>query len=49
MDPAVFSRLTRQRGWSAGRYRDWIAAAIARLLTGDAPSAGDRRAGHPDG
>ena len=43
MDPAVFVRLTRQRGWSARRYQDWIAAAIARLLTGDDWPARDRR------
>lgn len=44
MDPAVFVRLTRQRGWSVGRYQDWIAAAIARLLVGDAQRAGGRPA-----
>lgn len=49
MDPAVFLRLTRQRGWSARRYQDWIAAAIARLLTDDARPAGNRRAERPDG
>jgi AcrR family transcriptional regulator len=43
MDPAVFVRLTRQRGWSARRYQDWLAAAIARLLTGDDWPARDRR------
>jgi hypothetical protein len=32
MDPAVFSRLTRQRGWTAERYRRWMAGALARLL-----------------
>jgi TetR/AcrR family transcriptional regulator, regulator of autoinduction and epiphytic fitness len=32
MDPAVFIRLTRQRRWDAGRYRRWIADALARLI-----------------
>jgi AcrR family transcriptional regulator len=35
MDPALFVRLTRQRQWSAGRYRAWLADALARLLTTD--------------
>lgn len=35
MDPALFVRLTRQRQWSAGRYRDWLADALARLLVTD--------------
>jgi AcrR family transcriptional regulator len=41
MDPAVFVRLTRQRGWSVHRYRTWIAAALARLLVADVPAARD--------
>ena len=32
MEPAVFIRLTRQRRWDAGRYRRWIADALARLI-----------------
>jgi AcrR family transcriptional regulator len=39
MDPAVFCRLTEDRGWSAVRYRDWFADSAARLLLGaDEPS-----------
>lgn len=38
MDPALFMRLTYQRQWSAGRYRDWLADALARLLISDVPS-----------
>jgi len=38
MDPAVFIRLTRQRRWDTGRYRRWIADALARLIvTGTSP------------
>jgi AcrR family transcriptional regulator len=33
MDPVVFSRLTRHRGWSADRYASWFADSIIRLLT----------------
>lgn len=35
MDPAVFDRLTRQRGWSVARYQDWVVRSAARLLTTD--------------
>jgi AcrR family transcriptional regulator len=35
MDPAVFVRLTRHRGWSPERYRDWIARSIRHLLLPD--------------
>ena len=33
MDPAVYCRLTGDRGWSPEAYRDWFADAVARLLT----------------
>lgn len=32
MDPAVFDRLTRLRGWTVERYERWFADAISRLL-----------------
>jgi hypothetical protein len=32
MDPAVFDRLTRQRGWTVERYERWLAESIDRLL-----------------
>ena len=32
MDPAVFDRLTRHRGWTAERYGRWFADALARVL-----------------
>jgi hypothetical protein len=35
MDPVVFSRLTRHRGWSTDRYARWFADSISRLLTSD--------------
>lgn len=36
MDPAVFDRLTRQRGWTLRRYQRWFASSVAHLLTADA-------------
>jgi AcrR family transcriptional regulator len=33
MDPAVFQRLVRDRGWSVRRYQDWFASSLGRLLT----------------
>jgi AcrR family transcriptional regulator len=32
MDPAIFNRLTRHRGWSPDRYASWFADSVARLL-----------------
>jgi AcrR family transcriptional regulator len=32
MDPAVFCRLTRDRRWTAARFRDWFADSTLRLL-----------------
>jgi AcrR family transcriptional regulator len=32
MDPVVFSRLTRHRGWSPDRYASWFADSVTRLL-----------------
>lgn len=32
MDPAVFTRLTRERGWPSARFRAWFADAVLRLL-----------------
>jgi AcrR family transcriptional regulator len=32
MDPVVFSRLTRHRGWSGERYATWFADSVAQLL-----------------
>jgi TetR/AcrR family transcriptional regulator, regulator of autoinduction and epiphytic fitness len=32
MDPAVFTRLTRTRGWPPARFQAWFAAAVLRLL-----------------
>ena len=37
MDPVVFSRLTRHRGWSADRYASWFADSVTRLLTSELP------------
>src|SRR6478609_2228129 len=33
MDPAVFVRLTRRRGWTPERYETWWAESVLRLLT----------------
>jgi AcrR family transcriptional regulator len=35
MDPAVYDRLTRQRNWSAERYRRWLIDSVTRLLLVD--------------
>jgi AcrR family transcriptional regulator len=32
MDPVIFNRLTRHRGWSPARYASWFADGVARLL-----------------
>jgi hypothetical protein len=32
MDPAVYVRLTRDRGWDDERYRSWFARSVRRLL-----------------
>jgi AcrR family transcriptional regulator len=32
MDPMIFCRLTRHRGWSPERYAMWFAESVARLL-----------------
>jgi AcrR family transcriptional regulator len=37
MDPVIFNRLTRHRGWSADRYASWFADSVIRLLTSDLP------------
>ncbi len=49
MDPAVFIRLTRQRRWDAGRYRRWIADALARLIITDTLTDQDQRQAGPPG
>ena len=47
MDPAVFERLTRHRGWTVERYERWFADSISRLLvdtrTPDAHQEQDQR------
>ena len=35
MDPAIFDRLTRHRGWSTRRYQRWIADSIRHQLLPD--------------
>jgi AcrR family transcriptional regulator len=40
MDPAVFDRLIRQRGWELQQYQRWFAGSVARLLIGDTTSPG---------
>jgi AcrR family transcriptional regulator len=46
MDPAVFDRLTRQRGWTPRQYGQWFADTALRLLT---PDRADRPAPTEDG
>jgi AcrR family transcriptional regulator len=36
MEPAVFDRLTRQRGWTLARYQEWITRSLRTLLVADA-------------
>lgn len=35
MDPVVFSRLTRHRGWSSEHYASWFADSVTQLLAGN--------------
>jgi AcrR family transcriptional regulator len=35
MDPAVFDRLVRHRGWSLAQYQRWFARSARRLLVAD--------------
>ena len=37
MDPVIFSRLRRHRGWSSDRYASWFADSVTRLLTSELP------------
>src|SRR3954447_4753462 len=37
MDPAVFDRLVRQRGWSIERYQRWFARSARSLLVAEKP------------
>jgi AcrR family transcriptional regulator len=34
MDPAIFDRLVRVRGWTAGRFEEWLVDALCRQLLG---------------
>ena len=34
MDPAIFDRLVRLRGWTAGRFEEWLADTLCRQLLG---------------
>jgi AcrR family transcriptional regulator len=38
MDPALYCRLTLDRGWTPARFRDWFADGVLRLLLADDPS-----------
>jgi TetR/AcrR family transcriptional regulator, regulator of autoinduction and epiphytic fitness len=42
MDPAVFDRLVRGRGWSVQRYQQWFARSARRLLVADDPTTNTR-------
>jgi hypothetical protein len=35
MDPAVFTRLTSQREWTAARFQAWFTDTVTRLLLDD--------------
>jgi AcrR family transcriptional regulator len=34
MDPAIFDRLVRVRGWTASRFEEWLVDALCRQLLG---------------
>jgi AcrR family transcriptional regulator len=34
MDPVIFDRLVRVRGWTAGRFEEWLADTLCRQLLG---------------
>jgi TetR/AcrR family transcriptional regulator of autoinduction and epiphytic fitness len=38
MDPAIFDRLVRHRGWTLQRYQDWFTRSARRLLVADHPT-----------
>jgi AcrR family transcriptional regulator len=40
MDPAVFTRLTRARGWGPARFQAWFTGAVLRLLGPGEPRLG---------
>ncbi|MBO3749941.1 TetR family transcriptional regulator [Streptosporangiaceae bacterium NEAU-GS5] len=39
MDPALFDRLVRRRGWTIERYQAWFARSARRLLIHDTPGS----------
>lgn len=50
MDPALFRRLTEDRGWSRDRFRRWFADSVLRLLPEDRErvGAGAARGAQPE-
>jgi hypothetical protein len=34
MDPAIFDRLVRVRGWTASRFEEWLVDTLCRQLLG---------------
>jgi hypothetical protein len=45
MEPAVFDRLTRQRGWTPAHYREWVARSLRHLLVAEVEKGAVRGAG----
>lgn len=39
-DPALFDKLVRQRGWSVGQFRSWLAETLQTQLLGPSRSRG---------
>ena len=39
MDPALFDRLVRRRGWTVERYQEWFACSSHWLLIDDTPGS----------
>lgn len=49
LDPITYSRLTRDRGWTAADFVRWLTAAIPQLLLTDSPVAATPDAPGPEG
>lgn len=43
MDPAIFDRVVRRRGWTVEQYQDWFARSARRLLIDDIPGTAHDR------
>jgi hypothetical protein len=44
-DPALYDRFVRKRGWSVGRFAEWVADALCRELLASRRTPPRRRSG----